>query len=418
MSDPFAHPPAEVTRFLKSKGLKPSGSWLDFSFDEHATAFTVARSAGYDILGDVKDALDQAIKNREDFQAFRDRLKPVLQAKGWWGEKEIVDPVTGETRIERLGSTRRLRTIFWANTRTAYAAGQWERAQRTKRVLPYFVYVISTAEKKRPEHLEWVGTVLPIDDGWWDDHYPPSAWGCMCRVRQISEFEAQKLGYDPDKPPPGDGLTYAWTNAKTGEVVRVPLGVDPGWGRNPGKTRLENVSNMLAGKLDAMDAESRRIAVEDMAGSWLVRRMVSGEVPYDPASTDPANVARGKMTAPIAVLPDALGAAIGAETRVVRLSVADAVKQFGRRRSRDDELTVPADLYPIVQKLLDRGEAIRQGERDLVVQGEVDGAHYFATLRRAESAPDEVYLKSFRRTKESKLDAARRTGDVLREAGD
>lgn len=30
--------------------------------------------------------------------------------------------------------------------------------------------------------------------------------------------------------------TYEWTNPNTGEVIRVPEGVDPGWAYNPGKT--------------------------------------------------------------------------------------------------------------------------------------------------------------------------------------
>ncbi len=414
MSDPFATPPNEVLRFLRAKGIRPSWDWRDFSFDEHAAAFTVAKSAGYDILADVKGALDRAMADREDFEVFRDRLKPLLQAKGWWGEKLETDPATGEQKLVKLGSSRRLRTIYWANTRTAYGAGQWERAQRTKRVLPYFIYVESTATEKRPLHLTWVGTILPVDHPWWDDHYPPSAWGCMCRLRQISEYEAIKLGYDPDKPPPDDGLFYFWENKRTGEVARMPLGVDPGWGRNPGKVRQENVSNLLMGKLDAMDADSRRAAIADLAGSWLFRRMVAGDVPYDPASTDPANVARGKLTAPVSVLPDDLGRAIGATTRVVRLSVADAAKQFRQRRTRDGELSTPAEIYPIVQALIDRGEAIRQGDRDLVVQGDVDGAHWIAVLRRAETAPDEVYLKSFHRTEARKLPGARERGEIVR----
>lgn len=342
MSDPFAQAPAEVRRYLRAKGARPSGDWREFSFDEHATAFTVARSAGYDVLDDIKRALDDAIANHQDFETFRDRLKPILQAKGWWGVKETVDPATGETKVERLGSVRRLRTIFWANTRTAYGAGQWERAQRTKRVLPYFIYVESTAVEKRVEHLEWVGTILPVDDEWWDDHYPPSAWGCMCRVRQISEFEARRLGYDPDRPPPGDGLTYAWTNAKTGEIVRVPLGVDPGWGRNPGKTRMQNASDLLAGKLDRMDEETRRIAVEDLRDSWLARRIVSGEAPYDPKATDAANLARGQLAAPVAVAPPDLA---GDGSAVVSVSVAAVARLKG----------LPADWTDRLQAALDAG---------------------------------------------------------------
>ena len=39
--------------------------------------------------------------------------------------------------------------------------------------------------------------------------------------------EARRLGYDPDKPAPDDG-TYRWKNKRTGEVLRVPNGIDPG----------------------------------------------------------------------------------------------------------------------------------------------------------------------------------------------
>ncbi len=355
MADPFAHPPNEVTRFLEAKGVKASWDWRDFSFDEHATAFTVAKSAGYDVLGDIKGALEKAIRDREDFEVFRDRLKPILQAKGWWGRKEVVDPVTGETKLVQLGSTRRLRTIYWANTRSAYGAGLWEKAQRTKRVLPFLIYVISTAEHKRELHLTWVGTVLPVDHPWWDTHYPPSAWGCMCRVRQVSEIEAEDLGYDPDADPPDDA-TYAWTNKQTGEVVRVPLGVDPGWGRNPGKVRHENVGKLLVDKIEAMDEETRRIAIEDLRGGWLTRRIVGGEVPFDPASTDVANVARGKLVAPVAVAPDGVAAALNLPSRVVSVSIADAAAL-----AKAVPGGLPADWPEQLQTALDAGAVTRGG---------------------------------------------------------
>ena len=30
--------------------------------------------------------------------------------------------------------------------------------------------------------------------------------------------------------------TYEWVNPKTGEIMTVPNGIDPGWAYNPGKT--------------------------------------------------------------------------------------------------------------------------------------------------------------------------------------
>ena len=38
------------------------------------------------------------------------------------------------------------------------------------------------------------GTLLPVDDPWWQTHYPPNGWGCKCWVRQVSRREAERLG--------------------------------------------------------------------------------------------------------------------------------------------------------------------------------------------------------------------------------
>ena len=394
MSEPdFSRPPEEVTRFLAAKGVKPSWSWRDFSFDEHAHAFTVAKSAGFDILQDIKGELEKAIAGHMDFEEFRKNLEPLLKAKGWWGQKHLPDPLTGEVKKVQLGSARRLRTIHWANTRTAYGAGQWERARRTREVLPYLVYVISTAEKKRPLHMSWVGTMLPVEHPWWSTHYPPSAWGCMCRVRQASQSEAEASGYVDDQPAPDDGYT-SFTNRRTGEVVQVPRGVDPGWGQNPGQQRLKQASDLLAGKLDAMDAEARRIAAVDLSGSWLFRRFVAGEIPYDAASADIANVARGKLSVPFAVLPEAVAAALGADTRVLRLSLADAQRLAQAQAGAGGEA---ASDYAVVQRLLDQPESVETILSGVMLRGTVDGAAWRLQLRRDTEAAGAVFLESLTR---------------------
>ena len=69
-----------------------------------------------------------------------------------------------------------------------------------------------------------------------------------------------------------DFSTYRWKNKRTGEVLRVPNGIDPGWQSNPGMTRERNVQQMLAGKdynqlLQMADnaARERGTTVEQMA---------------------------------------------------------------------------------------------------------------------------------------------------------
>jgi len=409
----FAKPPAEVLRYFDSKGVKPSWHYQDFAVEEHAHAFTVAKSAGYDILGDIKSALSEAIHNRQDFEEFQKNLRPILQAKGWWGKSVETDPLTGETSVAQLGSSRRLRTIYWANVNGAYAAGEWERIQRTKDILPYLEYLISTAVHKRLEHLEWVGTILPVDDEWWAEHYPPNGWNCQCRVRQLSEYEAEQRGIDPDNlDRPQSFGRRPYVNKRTGEVRDVPVGVDPAWAGNPGMVRQRAAADFLVGKLDAMTPEMRRIAVEDIAGSWLMRMIQSGEIKYDPKSADPANIQRGRIEAPIAVLPQELSEAIGAESQVVRFSVATAAKQARPEKGRGH--FKPKD-YTKVQALIDKGEVLRQADgRDLVFQGVVAGEPWLIVVRRAASKPNEVRLVTMHRTNEKDMEQNRQRGDLVR----
>lgn len=169
--------PQEALAFLRAKRLRPSFSHLDVSAQEHAAAFTVAKSTGFDILKDVRDALDRHLADGGTLRTFSQQLTPVLQEKGWWGRQEVEDPRTGQRVRAQLGSPRRLRTIFRANMRSARAAGQWERIQRTKRTHPYILYTRSPSRERRREHLAWVGTLLPADDPWWKTHFPPNGWG-------------------------------------------------------------------------------------------------------------------------------------------------------------------------------------------------------------------------------------------------
>ncbi len=390
MADPkasgaFDQVAPEVTRFFDSKGLKESFHWQDLPFDEHAHAFTVAKSTGYNVLEDIRDAVSKAIHDRQDFEDFRRELEPILRAKGWWGEKQEIDPLTHKPVKVQLGSARRLKTIYWANVNSAYAAGEWEKIQRTKLDLPFLEYLISTAVHKRLEHLEWVGTILPVDDEWWDEHYPPSAWMCQCRVRQLSPEQARERGYDPENPArPINFGRRTFTNKRTGEVSEVPVGVDPGWAQNAGQLRQKAAADFLAGKIEAMSETQRRAAVADLANSWLARLLRDGKVPFDPASHDPANVERGRIAVAIAALPDDVAKEIGAATHVVQYSAADAAT--GK---------LPKDLA-MVQQLIDQGGVVSDGAGGLVAQGALDGENFRASFRL--DASGAVYLTTFEKT--------------------
>ncbi len=252
-----------VVDFLERKNLKPAFHWQDVFAQEHAHSFTVAKSTQHNILQDVKDALIDAEKSGKGFKAFKEGLKPKLIKKGWWGKRAQIDPLTGESVVAQLGSDRRLKTIYRANIRSARAAGQWERAQRTKKTLPYFVYQLGASEHHRQHHVAIAGTILPIDNSFWDTHFPPNGWGCNCRVRQITKAEAGRKNYDPKKAAPK--ITYKeHINKRTGEVHKVPTDIDVGWHTNAGKSRAETLMQHLSGRLNGAGEVAAKSTVQEL----------------------------------------------------------------------------------------------------------------------------------------------------------
>lgn len=175
-------PPAEAITRFRAKGHHVGFDWRDTDAAYHLRSFTVAKAMRLDILHDIREAVDAALAEGITFERFRSRLEPTLVRKGWWGRREMVDPLTGERRLVQLGSPRRLRTIFDTNLRFALARGRWERFERTRGRLPYLRYVAVRDARTRPEHLAWHDTVLPVGHDFWRTHAPPNGWNCRCTL--------------------------------------------------------------------------------------------------------------------------------------------------------------------------------------------------------------------------------------------
>lgn len=250
--------PKEALDYLRAKGYRVGFDHRDVFQEEHATAWTVAKAMRLDILEAIRAAVDEAIEGGMTFAAFKRDLQPLLEKLGWWGRGELLDPLTGETREVQLGSPRRLKTIYDVNLRQAHAAGQWERIERTTRTHPYLLYALGPSREHRPEHMGWAGILLRADDPWWETHFPPNGWGCKCWVRQVSRREAERLqvsgSYATTAPDLG---MQEYVNQRTGQVISVPKGVEPGWAYNPGKvSRLARAQQLLEEKEAAIPAQS------------------------------------------------------------------------------------------------------------------------------------------------------------------
>lgn len=257
--------PADALQFFRAKISTSGFDWRDIWRTEHAHAFTVAKAVQADVLESIRSALDSALAEGMTMRQFAKELTPTLQKLGWWGRAAMEDPVTGEIVDAQLGSPRRLKTIYRANMRSARAAGQWLRAQRTKAALPYLLYELGPSKEHRKEHVKWHGTLLSIDHSWWNTHMPPNGWGCKCRVRQISRAEARRLEQEGKVTTTAPATSMvAWKNKRTGQTEMVPAGIDPGWDTNPGKARQQNLEKVLSGKLDGMGPAVIRVARADL----------------------------------------------------------------------------------------------------------------------------------------------------------
>jgi len=242
-------PKDAVAYMAQRERLEVTYDWRAMWQAEHARAFTVSRMTQMDVLEALRKGIADSVSGdltRKDF--VRD-ARGVLQREGWWGLVQVQDPESGDPLGTRFDS-RRLGLIFDVNTRTASAAGQWERIQQTKGTFGFLRYLTRDDGRVRAAHMAWHNLVLPVDDPHWNTHYPPNGWRCRCRVVPMRAKDVDKLLQAQQDKPPEDPAQRVktvrppvelkeWINGKTGQVQRVPVGIDPGWAYNVGQAGRE-----------------------------------------------------------------------------------------------------------------------------------------------------------------------------------
>lgn len=389
--------PQEALDYFRSKGFKIGFSYEDVWQAEHARAFTVAKAMKLDILQDIREAVDRAIAEGKTFRDFEKELTPLLQNKGWWGRQKEKDPVTGEVGEVQLGSPRRLRKIYDTNLRTAHAAGQWERIQRNSKTHPYLLYSLGPSREHRVEHVSWAGIVLPVDHPWWQTHFPPNGWGCKCRVTSVSKRRYEQLkaegmrlrdgSYAPVMLEAPTAELHEYVSQRTGEVLRVPAGIDPGWDYNPGLVRQADVLKQTATKLAAADSAVARAAVKELLqGEAFTRWYEKPEGMF-----------------PVGLLSAMEAMRINASTHLVQLSAETLTKQ----RRNHPELT--AREYPAALEALERGRVIQDSATTLVYL--LEEPQGYTVVVKATKSGQAVFVTSVRRLSR---DLAKRDAEIQR----
>jgi hypothetical protein len=213
----------EQIRFFRDKLNLPTQAWTDLWEGMHARAFVVAGAMQEDLLTDLRAAVDRAIADGTTLAQFRKDFDALVERRGWQ---------------YKGGRNWRTRVIYETNLRQSYATGRElqmkDPALRLRR--PYGLYRHGRSEHPRPEHLAWDGTVLPLDDPWWETHTPMNGWGCKCLKLMVSEADVERMGLTVADQAPA----IEWEEKTVGvkgpspRTVKVPKGIDPGFAYNPG----------------------------------------------------------------------------------------------------------------------------------------------------------------------------------------
>lgn len=87
----------------------------------------------------------------------------------------------------------------------AHRAADWQQFEAEKDVLPNLEWTPSTSPNPGEDHRPFWGTVLPIDDPFWNEHKPGDRWNCKCSLRNTDK-QAGTVPTGGQKDMPARGL--------------------------------------------------------------------------------------------------------------------------------------------------------------------------------------------------------------------
>jgi SPP1 gp7 family putative phage head morphogenesis protein len=182
--------PEEALAWFRARLPLPDPEFRALREEARRRAFWVSGLAALDMVQEVMDALEAALREGTTFGDFQKALSE--RVKNAWGE----------------GSRHRLEIVFRTNLQLAYGAGRWKEAVSTRELRPYWGLSVvldgRTSEVCRP----LAGVVLPADDPFWRTHVPPLHYNCRTVLVTYAREEGERRAWrEPPahEPQPGFG---------------------------------------------------------------------------------------------------------------------------------------------------------------------------------------------------------------------
>ena len=165
-------------------------------------AFFSARVASANVLESLRGECRAILDGTRSETEAASRLREFLAREGYG----IPKPKRKEDGdLTNLASDRRLRLVLRQNVAMAQAVGRRSVSEHPE-VLELFPNYRYSANTER--HARYDGLVLPKSDPFWDTHYPPWDFGCLCLIYDTDEPAARGAQNVRDVPAPKSGFVF------------------------------------------------------------------------------------------------------------------------------------------------------------------------------------------------------------------
>ncbi len=165
-----------------------------------------------------------------------------------------------------------LQTEYSTAVRRAHDAADWQQFEAEKDVLPNLRWMPSTSAKPGQDHMEFWGTVLPVDDPFWKEHRPGDRWNCKCSLSSTDDEPTSRPTAKESTPQPG--LKTKPTDAELFSQDH-PYYADSCTSCPFHGSKLMALLHDLSGKRDCNSCSGVNKKLENKAKEWTKRQRIN-----------------------------------------------------------------------------------------------------------------------------------------------
>lgn len=146
----------------------------------------------FDALCDELKARAFTVAGLEDLrmvQEIRDAIAEIPMGAAWEDVKRQVADKLEQGGFSEKAADYRATLLLRHHGFAAYAQEKYRELREMQDAFPYWKYQTMGDEKVRSSHAALDGLILPADDPFWRDHFPPWEWNCRCLVVGVTQEE-------------------------------------------------------------------------------------------------------------------------------------------------------------------------------------------------------------------------------------